>query len=179
MRNRMSLLPALLLMLAAAPAAAELSQRDLDKRVTMTEKAALLQQVDTVSLYLSSERVKLAPRLTDAGVVDVEMTVLDPYLAADRARLRDFVVRNVTTFNDVLAERLPIYAPALAKEFDAKRDVRFRINRGAARVPVATWSGGQFAWVAGTAAPAADEDLNTVRAMDAGPKGCDCPARRK
>ncbi len=168
-----------ILLIFGAVAHAEIKKADLNKPVVLTERAALLTQVDTVSLYLSSDRVALAPRLTKDGVIDVEMTVLAPDLQYDRGRLQAYAQRLIRTFTDVLAERLPVYAPAVAKTFDAKRDVRFEIDAGAGRTPMAVWTGGAWGWKAGApVASGTSGELNTARAMDAAPKACNCPARR-
>lgn len=163
---------------------AKLKQADLDRRVYVTEKAALLAQVDTISLYLSSDRVVLAPRLTKQGVIEIETTVLAPDLIYDRGRLHDFVSRQIRTFVSVLKERLPVYAPALARSFDPATDIAFIVNASAARNPVARWEGGDWKWEKGGTIPVPVPDvileaydINEARTAVSGRKGCRCPAR--
>lgn len=163
---------------------AEIKKSDLDKNVVMTEKAALLSQVDTVSLYLSSDRVAFAPTLSKGGVIEVEATVLGWDLVSNRDELYGFVSRLIATFISVLEERLPIYAPAIAKTFNSDTDIAFDINAGAARTPVAEWKAGKWEWAAGGGEiltplplPGGAPDINEARAQPAGRKGCNCPAR--
>lgn len=168
---------------------AEIRQSDLDKKVVVTEEAALLSQADAVSLYLSSDRVAFAPRLTKAGIIEVEVTVLAPDLIANKGKLREFVERLVGTFVSVLKERLPVYAPVVAKRFDSERDIVFVVNSGAARTPVGIFKGGM--WQEGIEATStmatstATDELIEARALESkeasgavGRKGCRCPARR-
>lgn len=172
-------------LLAMNTSEARIKKSDLKRKVVMTEEAALLSQVDTVSLYLSSERVAIAPRLTKKGVIEVEMTVLDPALIGNRSRLRRYVSRLINTFTSVLEERLPIYAPAVAKNFNSDTDLEFIINEGPRRRPVASYSGGSWSWEEGQFIPIAaqepmvpESDINRVRAMEPTRKPCRCPARR-
>lgn len=173
-------------------ASAEPKNTDLSGQVVLTEEAVLLSQVDTVSLYLSSNKLQLAPRLNKDKVVEVETTVLDAGLIADPAKLTKFVTRISDTFVSVLKERLPVYAPALAEKFDLKKDIIFNVNTGAGRSPFGVIKGGTFKLAANVAAvsddsppvvpeisaepavPSAADGAGTV-----GKKGCGgCPARR-
>lgn len=182
----------LVVILGGTQSFAELKKQDLQRQVVVTEEAALLTQVDTVSLYLSSSKVALAPRLTQARVIEVEMTVLDPALTADQTGIKGFTQRIIDTFISVLKERLPIYAPALAGKFDANTDLIFKVNVGAQRSPFGTWQGGT--WILSSTpvtkpeakldvAPPAS-DLNETRAVEnetkdlKTSKGCACPALR-
>lgn len=168
-------------------AQAAIRQADLKKKVVVTEQAALLQQVDTVSLYLTSPRVSLAPRLK-GEVIEVEATVLDPALSAKPAKAKEFVARLIETFISTLAERLPVYAPDIAERFDREKDVRFIVNAGKARAPVGVWEGGGWQPSASAALPAAAEAPATAAAAapeeevkespPPSPKGCGCPARQ-
>jgi hypothetical protein len=124
----------------------KIKQADLSRQTVVTEQAALLNQVDTVSLYLTSPKVSYAPRLSPQGIIEVEVTVLDPALIRDRAKLEDFVSRQVRTFTSVLMERLPIYAPAVAAHFNPQTDMTFFVNAGANRQRVATVSGNAWVW---------------------------------
>lgn len=165
---------------------AEIKQSDLDKRVVLTEEAALLSQIDTVSLYLSSDKVKFAPRLTKDRIIEIEMTLLSPDIVSDKTRLKSYAERLAGTFVSVLKERLPNFAPAIAGKFNADKDISFVVNRGSERVPLGTLKGG--AWIDSSEAPPLGENpLNEARAEEAGQslekhkgqKGCNCPAMRQ
>lgn len=170
---------------------AELKSSDLGKQVVLTEKSALLGQIDTISLYLSSDRIALAPRLTKGGVIEVEATILAPELIKQEAMAKDFAVRIIHTFNSVLKERLPVYAPQVAKAFNSDKDVAFIVNAGVDRRPLGVWKNG--GWVGDYVAEKpqiadnkTDAKVNEARAKEAeetknvepGRKGCNCPARR-
>lgn len=170
-------------------ASAEIQKADLQRRVVVTEEGALLSQADTLSLYLSSDRIALAPSLAGGGVIEVEATVLGPDLCADADKLKGYVVRICETFVSVLKDRLPIYTPALAKKFDASKDVVFIVNSGSQRAPVGTLKG--CAWedavppVAGVAVvEAPPSELNETRAIEAeetksfNKLSCGCPVKR-
>ncbi len=202
MRYRAMAVAAVLgVMFSATTAFGELKEADLQKKVVVTEQAALLTQVDAVSLYLASERVSFAPKLSPEDIIDVEVTVLARELRDNRKRLQDFVTRQIRTFISVLEDRLPIYAPSIAKSFNPDTDLAFHINEGPERSPLATYSAGQWRWVNGaagvektpSAAPAAslppplpskaqetasakNSDLNDAPAP--AKKGCNCPALR-
>jgi len=172
----------------AFPVSAEIKKADLQKRVFLTEEAELLTQVDTISLYLSSDRVVFAPRLTKSGAVEVEATVLSPDLIADAGKMQSFISRLVDTFISVLNERLPIFAPMVARTFDSSKDIIFIVNAGAERKPVGVWKGGmwQVEQVAGVEGEiTASSELNQARAIESestdkslGRKGCGCPVRK-
>lgn len=192
-------LGALILIVASGQiAGATITKSDLKKKVVVSQEAQLLQQVDTVSLYLSSSRVAFAPRLKE-GLIEVETTVLDPALVAKPSKARSFVSRLIDTFIATLGERLPIYAPDVAATFDPKKDIRFIVNAGPARSPIGVWAGGGWsegAIAAATPPPpaAATAKASTIapaptataasaeEVEDApspkSPKGCACPARR-
>lgn len=186
------------LIFAVSPASitfAELKDADLKKEVTLTEEAALLTQVDAVALYMTSEKVAYAPRLTPDKVIEVETTVLSKDLLGNSAKLEAFVTRGMKAFVSVLKERLPIYAPSIAGTFDENKDIKFIVNAGGKRIPVATCVGGDWKWdVAWSATPAATSsyaaptsNYATVQASPSpaaaepekkGKLACDCPARR-
>lgn len=129
----------------AVPAVATIRSDDLSKKVELSERAGLMSQVDAASLYLSSDRVSLAPRLrTDR--IEVEATVLDPAMRTDRALIEDHVNRQMRTFGNLLRERLPIFAPDVAATFNPDTDLIFYVNTGPERTPLATVSGGRWAW---------------------------------
>lgn len=177
-----------LVVVGSTNAFAELKKADLSQRAPVTQGGALLNQVDILSLYFSSERVAHAARLVGNKRVDVESTVLDTRLAADRPELERFLTRQIETFVAVLAERLKTYAPSVAQTFDAKRDIRFLIKNGADRTLVAMWEGG----VLRSATPEDSTIIQAERAVAAVPalsevhaeavaakKACACPALRK
>ncbi len=184
---------AIALVLAPSVIKAGISKTDLSKGVVLTEEATLLTQVDAVSLHLSSENIKFAPRLTESGLIDVETTVLSKKLLQDKEKLNSFLDRNVKTFIALLKERLPIYAPSIAKNFNPNSQIRFNVNSGAKREAVAVWSGGAWSWdKAFVPAPAVVESSTFAAqspeayapATEEKPRGkgklsCDCPARRK
>ena len=179
--------------LSSAPLNAGISKTDLSKGVVLTEEATLLTQVDAVSLHLSSENIKFAPRLTESGLIDVETTVLSKKLLQDKEKLNSFLDRNVKTFIALLKDRLPIYAPSIAKNFNPNSQIKFNVNSGAKRDPVAAWSGGTWSWDKGFSPAPSVVESSTFAAQSAEayapaaeekPKGkgklsCDCPARRK
>lgn len=190
MRYFTTVLAILLISLFAIPSSAVIKKADLQKRNVLTEEAELLSQVDTISLYLSSDRIVFAPRLTKAGVIEVETTVLSRDLTANVGRLKSYVERIVDTFVSVLKERLPVYAPAVAKSFDSEKDIVFIVNAGVERRSVGCLKGGVWqdlvaAQVVTAESPPAIVELNDIRAEEAdagaesaGRKGCGCPARR-
>lgn len=180
--------------LAASAVYAGIRDSDLRKKVVITEEAALLQQVDTVSLYLSSERAALAPRLA-GGIIEVETTLLASDLIISPSKGREYVARLAETFLAVLKERLPIYVPDIATRFDPAADITFVVNAGAERRFLGAYKGG--AWIEGEGAmalpalsegplalPTAAKGLSGAKAVEArakpviSPKGCACPARR-
>lgn len=177
------------LVMGGAPSAfAELKKADLSQRAPVTQGGALLNQVDILSLYFSSERVAHAARLVGNKRVDIESTVLDITLAVDKLELERFLTRQIETFVAVLAERLKTYAPSVAQTFDAKKDIRFLIKGGADRQLLAMWEGG--AWRSAT--PEDSTIIQAERAVAAVPalseahaeavtakKACACPALRK
>jgi len=113
----------------------------------VTAGKLFLNQVDAVSLYLTTERVVYVPKLTSDLRLHVELTLLG--MSADNQEaLRSFVMRHVSTFNKTLRERLEYQTPALAKEFDPEKDVQFSIHVGTNKKKVATWAEGQWMWVA-------------------------------
>ena len=177
---------ALVVLALALPAHAEIRKSDLRKNVVVTQEAAILQQADTVCLYLSSERASLAPRLR-GGVIEVEITVLAPELTSNRAAAVEFASRLARTFLSVFEERLPIYAPDVAASFDAVKDVVFHANLGAARTPLGRLTAGGLAGApvapdrtAPLPAEAVGEGIRLSEAPPGNEKGkaCGCPARK-
>ncbi|MBT3181678.1 MAG: hypothetical protein HN337_04120 [Deltaproteobacteria bacterium] len=181
-----------IVLLGSTEVGAEIKSSDLTKQVTLTEEAALLTQVDAVSLYMSSDKVAFAPRLNNANIIEVETTVLDNNLLANSSAMQGFVTRTIDSFVSVLQERLPIYAPSVASKFRKNGDVKFMINAGGERKPVAMWYAGKWYWdKAWTpyAAPVVNYGVAPYRAVPnhvvgdvaaqaKGKLGCNCPARR-
>ena len=181
-----------LVLLGSSQVRAEIKSSDLAKQVTLTEEAALLTQVDAVSLYMSSDRVAFAPRLNSANVIEVEATVLDRNLLANSGNLQSFVSRTIDSFISVLQERLPIYTPSVASKFRRNSDIKFMINAGGERKPVAMWYAGKWYWDKGWTSQAASaaayaaapyrsvptKAVGDVAAQPKGKLGCNCPARK-
>jgi hypothetical protein len=167
----------------ATSAEAFLGKDDLQKSVYLTEEAALLTQIDAVSLHLSSDKVSHAPRLNEKNVIEVDTTVLDSALLYDREALKQIISRYIETFIATLKERLPVYAPSLAKSFSEREDIVFNVSAGSSREPLAKWSKGKWAWLGDFKAPEVPVYFNTSTAPMAtegkGKLGCNCPARRK
>jgi hypothetical protein len=182
MKTKAFLMAMVCVVMLPAASFCEIKGDDLKKEVVMTEEAALLTQVDAVSLHLNSSKVIHAPRLIENKTIEVEMTILDDQIAATNSSLEKFVDRDVDTFVSVLKERLPIYAPTIAKTFDAKSDIVFVVNAGSRRVPVGRWAGGSFAfadtWTGGATAAISTPAVKG-QATDEGKLGCNCPARHK
>ena len=178
-------------MIVAATSIAPIAQgkirdSDLRKNVVMTQEAALLQQADTVCLYLSSERASLVPRLR-GDAIEVEITVLAPELASNRAAAAEFASRLAKTFLSVMEERLPIYAPDVAASFDAGMDVVFHANLGSSRGPLGRLTAEGWVktpYVSASAVPPQQDAVgNQARLSEAPPgnekgKACNCPARK-
>jgi len=185
MKNAFLLVIALSLGLACpGRALADINEADLKKEVRLTEKAALLSQIDAVSLYMTSSRVVFAPHLTGDNVIEVETTVLAPDLTGDGYRMKNLVTRQIDTFVSVLRERLPVYAPSVAESFDQKNDIRFIVNATSRRIPVATWDGRGWKWdgswnpqMVPVASRVAGRPTGAAKPKK-GKLGCNCPARR-
>lgn len=179
------------------PAFAVINGADLNKEVVLTEKASLLTQVDAVSLYMSSNKVSFAPQLLSDNIIEVKVTVLDRAVLAG-GNLKKFVERRINTFKTVLGERLPVYAPSIAKSFDAKKDIRFVINSSADQKQIATCTDGNWNW-SNEPSPLEPISIATAESLAAtvpdmvepqqkdveeiapkkGKLACDCPARKK
>lgn len=114
---------------------------------TLTAGQLFLNQVDTVCLYLSTERVVYLPRLKNELELTVTLTLFDVAYDSQSEALRDFVMRNIKTFNKTLKERLEFYTPELAKEFDADSDVEFVVQVGADRTRVAHYAQKKWLWL--------------------------------
>lgn len=119
----------------------------------MTAGKLFLDQVDKVSLYLSTDRIVYTPRLEKEMKLKVTITLLGTVYQGPTQKLREFVLRHIGTFNKTLTERLEYYTPELAKEFDADRDVSFLIQVGADRHKIASFESERWMWLARASAP--------------------------
>lgn len=167
---------ALLLAVLALPSAvfARLEPRAFDEKTSLTAGQLFLNQVDTTALYLKSANVVYVPRLTGEKKLSVELVLLGRLVERGEAGIRNLAMRHINTFNKTLKERLEFYTPTLAKGFDFKSDVGFRILLGAKKEPAALWENGEWRWVK----PA----LATARAASESPptsKKEKCPALLK
>lgn len=132
---------------AVLPVQAKISDAAFHSSETVTAGKVFLNQVDTVSLYLSTERIVYVPRFTKERRLSVGLTLVGASFDSDRARMQKFVTRHINAFNKALQERLEFHVPQLAKEFHPKEDVDFVIKVGAEQKTVATWQGGKWKWV--------------------------------
>ena len=165
----------------AAHLEAKMRSETFNSGETLTAGKLFLNQVDTVSLYLSTDRVVYVPHLSKEMHLSVALTLLGTSFGADQNALQEFVTRHINTFNKTLMERLQYYTPSLAKEFDPEKDVDFSVRMGADKTTVATWSEGQWHWVKvptgvekGTAVKAAP--VSAVPAEENVPSKKRCPA---
>ena len=171
-----------LLLIPTVLAHAYLHENDLQTPVYLTEEAALLSQVDAVSLYISNEKISHAPRLNSDNVSEVDTTIIDPALLQNSAGLQKYVSRHIDTFISVLKERLPVYAPNLAKTFNEREDIIFVIKAVPAGQMVAEWGGGTWRWASGWQGGEylpAMQTAGSYAPIDKGKLGCNCPARVK
>ena len=125
-------------------ASAELRQADMKLQAPPTQAAALLQQVDILSLYFSSTHIAYAPHLLQEKLIEIEATVLDPSLLLDQKKLENILMRQIQVFLRELKIRLSLYAPMVAKHFDENTDIRFVINQGVHRKPLGSWREGKL-----------------------------------
>lgn len=126
---------------------ARLSAKAFNEKTSLTAGQLFLNQVDTVSLYLKTANVVYVPRLTEAKKLSVELVLLGRLSAGEQADIKSLAMRHIHTFNKTLKERLEFYTPKLAKDFDFKKDVTFRILVGAKKEPVALWQEGEWNWI--------------------------------
>lgn len=146
------------ILLAAFSAHARIQKETFNAGEQLTAGKLFLNQVDAVSLYLSTQRIVYVPHLTDEMKLDVNLTLLGDKLTANRDQMKNLVTRHIKTFNKTLMERLQYYTPQLAKEFKPMEDVSFVIKTGSEKETVATWKGGEWKWLTasvGTATPVA------------------------
>ncbi|MBI5299366.1 MAG: hypothetical protein HY877_03610 [Deltaproteobacteria bacterium] len=135
---------------------------------SLTSGKLFLNQVDTVSLYLSTERIVYVPRLTQDLHLSVSLTLLGMSFGSNTTEMEKFVVRHIQAFNKTLKERLEFYAPQLAKEFDPNQDVDFVVKVGADQKSVATWQGGEWKWI--------DTSKKQASVVEVGSDKKKCPA---
>ncbi|MDO8518956.1 MAG: hypothetical protein Q7T11_02190 [Deltaproteobacteria bacterium] len=133
----------------------------------LTSGKLFLNQVDTVSLYLSTPKIVYVPRLTKEMQLKMTLTLLGNSFSGNKKGWQNLVLRHIKTFNKTLMERLEYYTPELAKQFNPETDVEFEIKTGADRDTVATWSQGQWHWVkasgvVGAVVPVAAVATNTA-----------------
>ena len=207
MRIRKGFILVILMSIVTIPAMAEIKNEDMGRKILVTEGQQLITQFDIVSLYLSSERVKFEPALTENRKINVEITVLDKRLTEDSGALYDFVSREIAVFKSELSERLQTVAPSIASHFDPNNDIVFEINKGTGRSPVALVSEGNWHWIKGgkdssvlateaepanegelakpkfddTSETAKSEELSSTRQANAteNQASCNCPSLKK
>ncbi|MDP2600010.1 MAG: hypothetical protein Q8P84_04660 [Deltaproteobacteria bacterium] len=171
------------LALVSVSAHARIQKETFNAGEQLTAGKLFLNQVDAVSLYLSTQRIVYVPRLTDDMRLGMSLTLLGEKLTANRAQMQELVTRHINTFNKTLMERLQYYTPQLAGEFKPMEDVEFVIQTGSGKKAVATWKGGEWKWLTasvGTAAPVAAqiEEVAAPQPQKNGKDSCKkrCPA---
>lgn len=168
-------------------ASAYIQEADLNSKVVVTERQQLLAQVDTVSLYLTSDRVGYEPELTFDRTIKVEVTVLSQDLFNDRKAMQDFVSRQISVFKRELTRRLYWAAPSIARNFNPETDLLFIINEGDRRHTVAQVGGSGWQWLnKGKATPVYSSktskrtkrksETGLSEARSQGRTSCNCPA---
>lgn len=149
-------------------AEAKIRKETLNSNEPMTAEKLFLNQVDTVCLYLATERIVYVPKLKEDMKLAVTITFLDVVEVSPSDKLRNFFLRYVHTFQKTLKERMGIYTPELAKEFDEKKDIAFTIQAGGEHRPVAQVAEGEWFWLE---AAQSSNASGTPAASDA---VCDC-----
>ncbi len=128
------------------PAWAKISKSEFKSSERLTAGQLFMNQVDIVSLYLSTDHVIYVPRLTPDRTVRITITFLGMNFGGDEKGLQDFATRHINTFNSTLQERLAYYTPELAKEFKPEEDLEFIIQVGEERKVVGAWTKGAWVW---------------------------------
>jgi len=175
MQFKKSVLITLAFLVFSVPAAkAKISKRQLGASESVTAGKLFMSQVDTVSLYLSTDHIVYVPRLTQDLKVRATMILLGLSFGNDQKALEEFVNRHVTVFNKTLVERLEYYTPSLAKNFKPETDVEFVVQIGPDRKPAGVWRGGNWIW--GT-----EEGQDVTEVLETDRKICKkkCPALLK
>lgn len=133
----------LLLFSCSVAARAELKAEALETRQTLTAKQILLQQIDTVSLYLQTENIVYVPKYREKDPILLKIFFLKKEKGTS-GEFRDLGLRHVKAFQNGLKERLSIYTPELAASFDAVTDLEFEIYAGTDRKKVAQVTKGEW-----------------------------------
>ena len=137
MKQMMRLFLASLLFLTLSDKAyAELTAETLQAAQTLTAKQILLQQIDTISLYLQTENIVYVPKYREKDPIQIKIFFLKKS-GSPAGDFRDLALRHVGAFQKALKERLAIYTPELAQQFDADSDLEFLIHVGTKRKMVA------------------------------------------
>lgn len=139
----------------ATPAAAEVRSQDLDRRITVTEGSQLSTQVDLVSLYFSSERIRYEPFAGTGPKIQINVVVLSKDLMNHRDAMRDLVARQAMAFGRELDRRLEVAAPSIALHFDPRTDLIFQVKDGTSGNTVAQIANGE--WTGSGAAASLNE----------------------
>jgi hypothetical protein len=172
----------------AIQVSAEIRREDLNRKIEVTEEQQLMNQVDIVSLYLTSEKAAWEPQLAYDNKIRVEINVLSQKLINNHDLLEDFVSRQISIFKRELSRRLHSSAPGVASHFDADNDLIFVVNEGAGRYKVAEVQNGRWHWTAKrSSSPAGTsssrsakdaayyEETTSYKAVKK-PNSCNCPA---
>lgn len=138
------------LLVFAVSAEAKIQKKTFESNTTLTAGQLFLSQVDTISLYLTTQNVVYVPRLTKENQLQVDLVFLQRSLA-EKEGLQQFSVRHIQTFQKALKDRLELYTPELAKEFDVNQDIQFTIKVGRSGQSVALWRDGNWYWIKGEA----------------------------
>lgn len=144
MKNTMNRFLVLLLLCSFSVAArAELKAEALETKQTLTSKQILLQQIDTVSLYLQTENIVYVPKYREKDPIQVKIFFLKKEKGSS-GEFRDLALRHVRAFQSGLKERLSIYTPELASSFNGGTDLEFEIFAGTDRKKVAQVTKGEW-----------------------------------
>lgn len=133
----------------SGPMDAKLPNKIFKSEEKVTAGQLFLNQVDTVCLYLGTERLVYVPNLTADRHLNVAMNFVDFSSKSNLEPLQGLTLRHIETFNKTLKERLDFYTPRLAEEFNPNEDVTFVVNIGVDRKKVAEWKQGTFQWIGG------------------------------
>lgn len=142
---------------------ARVSDQTLAQPVPMTAEKLLLQQVDTVCLYLSTSHIVYVPEYQSENKrFLIKIALLDITTEMNHGQLRKFVLRHIEAFQKELKKRLNFYAPELAAEFNEQEDLRFLIQRGAEKKTIGRFENNVLNWYEDRSeAPAAAESQAT------------------
>lgn len=163
--------------MAGSMAQAKISKSQFNSSETMTSGKLFMNQVDTVSLYLSTDHIVYAPRLTNDMHVRIALTLLGLSFNNDQKAVEDFVGRHVATFNKTLIERLEYFTPQIAKDFNPDNDIEFVIQVGDDQKPVGVWKAGKWTW--GETKPEEVQQLLDTEGKTASKKKCPALVKTK